>query len=130
MSEEIIKVLDDLGKRFGIAINWSNENVMPYLQDLMSRFVNYNIATKITTIVICAIAIILSIFCIIKLVKWCKSDKYNDFDDDVFFALGMIGTICILAVCVPFLIINIYGIIEIITIPELTTIKYIQNHLN
>lgn len=29
MSENIIKVLDELGKRFGIAIDWSSENVTP-----------------------------------------------------------------------------------------------------
>lgn len=130
MSEEIIKVLDDLGKKLGIAINWSSENVMPYLQDLMSRFVNYNIATKITTIVICTIAIILSIIGIIKLVKWGKSDKYDCFDDDIWFILGMAGMMCILMFCVPFLIVNVYGIIETITVPELTAIKYIQNYFN
>lgn len=35
MSNEIIKVLDDLSERLGIAIDWSSQNVMPYLQDLM-----------------------------------------------------------------------------------------------
>ena len=31
MSDEIIKLLDDLGQRFGIAIDWSSENMMPYI---------------------------------------------------------------------------------------------------
>lgn len=31
MSDEIIKILDDLGQRFGVVIDWSSENVMPYL---------------------------------------------------------------------------------------------------
>ena len=47
MSEEIIKALDDLGDRFGIAIDWTSENVLPYLQNLMDRFITYNIAMNI-----------------------------------------------------------------------------------
>ena len=47
MSDEIIKILDDLGQRFGVAIDWSSQNVMPYLQNLMSRFVKYETATSI-----------------------------------------------------------------------------------
>ena len=39
MSEEIIKVLDELGKRFGIVIDWSNQNIMPYLQELLKSFI-------------------------------------------------------------------------------------------
>ena len=37
MSEEIIKILDDLGRRFGILIDWSSKNILPYLQDLIPR---------------------------------------------------------------------------------------------
>ena len=32
MADEIIKVLDDLSQRFGIAVDWSSQNMMPYLQ--------------------------------------------------------------------------------------------------
>ena len=52
MSEEIIKVLDDLGQRFGIAIDWSSQNVIPYLQDLMQRFINYEVISSIVWIFI------------------------------------------------------------------------------
>ena len=58
MSDEIIKLLDDLGQRFGIAIDWSSENVLPYLQDLMSRYVNYEVMTSVIWIVAALVAII------------------------------------------------------------------------
>ena len=32
MSDEIIKVLDDLSDRVGITIDWTSQNVLPYLQ--------------------------------------------------------------------------------------------------
>lgn len=34
MSEDIIKVLDNLAQKFGIAIDWTSQNAMPYLEDL------------------------------------------------------------------------------------------------
>ena len=34
MSDEVIKVIDALAERFGIVIDWSSENVIPYLQQL------------------------------------------------------------------------------------------------
>ena len=52
MSDEIIKILDDLGQRFGIAIDWSAQNVMPYLKDLMSRFINYEMITSVVWMVV------------------------------------------------------------------------------
>lgn len=57
MSKEIIKILDDLGKRFGIAINWSSENITPYLQDLMSKYIDYEVTTSIIWILIALIVI-------------------------------------------------------------------------
>lgn len=52
MSEEIIKVLDALGEKFGVAINWTSANVMPYLQKLCGKYVTYKIATSIVWLLI------------------------------------------------------------------------------
>ena len=41
MSEEIIKVLDELGKRFGIVIDWSNQNSIRNRIDNRKRVWNY-----------------------------------------------------------------------------------------
>lgn len=38
MSDEIIKVLDDLACRLGVTIDWTAENVMPYVEDLFHRW--------------------------------------------------------------------------------------------
>ena len=43
MSEEIIKVFDYLGEKLGIVIDWTQENILPYLQDLLGRYVTFNI---------------------------------------------------------------------------------------
>lgn len=47
VSEEIIKVLDDLGNRLGIAIDWTKDNVVPYVQDLTTRYAQMQITLNI-----------------------------------------------------------------------------------
>lgn len=43
MSDEIIKVLDDLSRRLGIAVDWTSSNALPYLQQLAQKYVNYKL---------------------------------------------------------------------------------------
>ena len=46
-SQEIINVLDYLYSKFGITIDWTSENVMPYLEELCGRYIQYEIYTSI-----------------------------------------------------------------------------------
>ena len=47
MSEEIIKVLDALAEKFGLAVDWTSANVIPCLEQLCGKYVNYEIATSV-----------------------------------------------------------------------------------
>ena len=47
MSEEVIKILDALTEKFGLAIDWTSANVLPYLQQLCGKYVTYEIATSV-----------------------------------------------------------------------------------
>ena len=84
MSDEIIKILDDLGRRFGVVIDWSSENIMPYLQDLMQRYINYEVMTSVMWIVVALIVIIglsISIPVINKHAnKVLEENHYSDWD--------------------------------------------------
>ena len=52
MSDEIIKVLNYLGEKFGVIIDWSNDNIIPYIYDLMDRVIRYEICSSIIYIII------------------------------------------------------------------------------
>lgn len=52
MSDEVIKILDALTERLGLAIDWSSSNVLPYFQQLCNKYIKYEIATSIIWIVI------------------------------------------------------------------------------
>ena len=134
MSEEIIKVLDNLSQKFGIAIDWTSQNVMPYLQDLAVRFIQYRNMQAIIWIVVSVIMFIL-VGIILRVVlkyidKYYDSDEYSSvYDDDKAFAKGLAWFIAGIFIFAFILVItlNIRGLIQNIYLPEATIIEYIKN---
>lgn len=123
MSEEIIKVLDNLGQKFGIAIDWTSQNVLPYLQDLMNRFISLQNAKAITWIVILSILVIAIIIFIIVGIRLGKKEEDEEITAITIF-IGITALICLL---IP-LIGNIFGLMQNIYTPELTLLEYITNY--
>ena len=123
MSNEVIKVLDHICDKFGIAIDWSSSNVMPYLQDLMMRMTKYVTYTSILWLVISIITIVTSIYLCIKFIKLSRDTYYDD-----------IVPICC-AVITPIIVIVFFlvgvtaceNLIEVNTVPEKYIIEMIQD---
>lgn len=122
MSNEVIKVLDHICDKFGIAIDWSSSNIIPYLQDLMVRITKYVTYTSIFWLVISMLTIIISIYLSIKLIKWSKDTYY---DDVITIGCSVITPIIVII----FFLVGItacQNLIEINTIPEKYIIEMIQ----
>lgn len=131
MSEEIIKVLDNLGQKFGIAIDWTSQNVLPYLQELITRFIAYKNVVAIVWIIISIIMLGLSVFGLVKLIKWRKSDKYDTSfhsDDGLIFGLIFAAIIILIIVFIIILVCNTQGLMQNLFIPELSILDYISNY--
>lgn len=127
MSEEIIKVLDELGKRFGIVIDWSNQNIIPYLQELLKRFICYRNITACVWIIISIAITISGVVMIRSLNRWRKSDDYGDYYDDMLVGLGYIFSVFIIALGIGLIIGNMFGIIKNVCMPEMAIYEYITN---
>lgn len=129
MSEEIIKVLDELGKRFGIVIDWSNQNIIPYLQELLKRFICYRNITACVWIIISIAMMIVGAIMIKFLNKWRKSDNYDTGynDDEILAMLGYTFSIFIIAIGIGLIIGNMFGIAKNICMPEMVVYEYIKN---
>lgn len=130
MSEEIIKVLDELGKRFGIVIDWSSKNIIPYLQELLKRFICYQNITACVWIIV-SIAMTISGFVMIKFLnKWRKSENFDSdyyVDDELLAIVGYIFSICMIALGIGLIIGNIFRIAKNICMPEMVVYEYIKN---
>ena len=78
VSSEIIEVLDYLGEKFGIAIDWTSNNVLPYLQALVDKFIKWEISTSIVWIAIAAFVIAMIIILMnLKTFRKINEDTYG-----------------------------------------------------
>lgn len=117
MSSEVITILDELCARFGIAIDWTSENVIPQLEIIADKLVRYECATSIMLLVFGAILIAVGVALVIADIKlyW---DGFGVF-------LGIV-------IIVGGAIISINQIIDIIacnTFPEKILIDYLTVYL-
>lgn len=119
MSEEIIKVLDALAEKFGLAVDWTSANVIPYLEQLCGKYVNYEIATSVVWLILGIILMLVGKFGI-KKTKYCynkyKENVYSDWDVGSIFA--GIGTGVALLTGVIVIICQVFDIVTCFTFPE------------
>lgn len=76
MSDEVIKILDALADKFGIAIDWTSANVIPYLQQLCERYVRYEVVTSIIWILIGIVLLVAGKYGI-KKTNYCQ-ERYEE----------------------------------------------------
>ena len=125
MTEEVIKVLDHLGEKFGVAIDWTSQNIAPYLQDLMSRFVKYKITINSILLFFAVIGIGVWIAIFKSAMKEKRQYKYWEWFDEgmgYFWILLILGIT--LVIVIPLVIVQI---IQGIFVPEILIINYIQS---
>lgn len=113
------QTLQELAKQFGLALDWSNKNIIPYLQNLAQRVITYEFRSSIFWIVIGVFFILIGIITIVLSVR-------SDIDDIIGFAV----LVAILLWFVGIVIIGaqINDIILCGTLPEKILLRYIQSN--
>lgn len=82
VSEEIINVLEYLCEKIGVTIDWSNKNILPYLEEICKKYIKWEINTSIAWMVISLVFTIITLILAIvihkrindisvKTVMWC-----------------------------------------------------------
>ena len=122
VSSEIIEVLDYLGEKFGIAIDWTSNNVLPYLQTLADKFIKWEISTSIVWIIIAAFVMV----AMIVLMNLKGVREINEETD------GMLWIPIIVLILATFIIIcvQIFDIVECNLFPEKALYDFIKVMLN
>lgn len=116
ISEQVITIFDDIGERLGIAIDWSQENVLPYLQELFEKYINFEIASSIMWIALFSLGT--AVFSVLGFIIFRHFDKTKD-----EWALGL-GTAMVFCAVFFFialivgLFVQVYDIITCLTFPE------------
>lgn len=107
VSEQVIDILEYLADKIGITIDWTSNNVLPYLEELCRKFIEWQIYTSIAWIVLAVVTAII-VFIIAKV------------EDELWFFW--------IALAIAIIIIGVqsFDIIEAITFPEKAIYEYIQ----
>lgn len=87
MSEEVIKVFDYIGEKLGVAIDYTQENIYPYLEDLWHRYITFEIVKHSIGCAVASIMLIIALFVVKKLYSYYKQALNGDVDG-FFFCLG------------------------------------------
>lgn len=128
MSEEVIKILDALAEKFGLAIDWTSANVLPYLQQLCGKYVTYEIATSVVWILIGICLLFVGKYAIGK-AKYCwgkyNEDRYSDYDLGVIWLGILAGSVIVGGIIV--ILYQTFDIVTCITFPEKIIIEELQS---
>lgn len=140
MGDEVIKVLNHLGDQFGVAIDWSSANVMPYLNDLMTRMIKYGIYINIYHIIYAIFITALFIIVTIVLYKIAYKMILNSEENKEYvnpakilstaFAISLVTTVIVALIEVGNIKDCIADIIELNTVPEKYVIEIIQDRID
>ena len=122
VSSEIIEVLDYLGEKFGIAIDWTSNNVLPYLQALVDKFIKWEICTSIVWIAIAAFIIVMTITLI-------NLKGFREINEETYGMLWVPAGLLILGFFVV-ICVQIFDIIECNIFPEKVLYDFIKTMLN
>ena len=132
VSNEIIKVLDALAEKFGLAIDWTSKNVVPYLEELCCKYINYEVATSIVFMVI-GISLLILAKCLPKRIKGFY-EKSDELDPDIGYSwlCILLSIVMVISIVVGLWIFiqQTFDIITCYTIPEKILIEEIMKIYN
>lgn len=134
MADEIIKVLNELTEKFGLSIDWTDENVVLYIEELCDKFVKYEVATSVVWLILGIIFLFVGIWGI-KKTKYCynryQENKYSYWDLGTIFVGVVTGNVLLIGIIV--IICQVLDIVTCSTFPEkmiIEEIKLIYNSMN
>ena len=122
ISDETIKILNHLGEKIGISIDWTSQNILPYVQELCGKYIKWEIATSITWIIIATIVFVLGIIVCEKILK--VMDNWE--------GIFMYRVIEFFVVVIFFLVAGnqVLDIVKCSTFPELAVYEYVSSQIN
>ena len=123
MNMEIEKAIDKIAEKFGIVVDWSQDNIYPYIRDILQRYRTASIVQDAVTIVLLTLGAILATLALKYIFK--QDRKYIIDEDADVFILTAVVVVCIvwLFIFVPATIANIFDITGWIFVPEMQFVK-------
>lgn len=125
ISDEIINVLEYLAQKIGLTIDWTSENVLPYVEQLFEKFIAYEIATSFAWI---GIYIFISIAATLFFVFTSKIAERQQ--DSFMLEVGTVALIFVLGISFIVICVQFFDIIECNVFPEKAIYEYLKMMLS
>jgi hypothetical protein len=127
-TNKVVEVIEVLCEKFGIIVDWTSENIIPYAQNLMDKVVSYQLGLSI--LLLCLIPLLTLGLFFAAMVLHKKADDV-DYDMDygitwasiILWALFIVGCIASLII----IIVETINIITCVTFPEKVFFDYIAS---
>lgn len=130
VSNQIIEVLNALCDKFGLVIDWSSQNILPYMQELTTKIVNYEFWTSIAWILTFSFLAII-FFIIGNILTHTSNFHWYEDSPKTSFALFCFIMGGIFLIIFIFVLINqTFDIITCLTFPEKTVVNFISSTMN
>lgn len=140
VSNQIIQTLEYLFEKFGIAVNWSTETVLPAVQALMGRYAKYEIVSACIWIAI-ALFVLLAFTLTLKkaYADYKKPEKAETtpfwivkYNDSIWEMSTLFITVIVAGIIASFIAViciasNIFIIASWVCIPEIEFAKVVFN---
>lgn len=118
VAQQVITVLKFICEQFGLAVDWTIENVEPILEAGLERFVAWKSASYTAWIIVAAVFMIGFIVLAIL-------DHINDWSGGALCAFSIVFA----SVCLVVMTVHIFLLIKVLTFPELPFYEWITSAL-
>lgn len=124
ISNEIIKVLDALCDKFGIAVDWSSDNIVPYIEILFEKCINHEVASSLFWILLAFLGLCIGVYFYIH-----GKAIYKATEEVEGMGSINIGAILVL-VAIVIIAVQIFDLIKCSTFPESVIIDKMIHYSN
>lgn len=127
MSSEVSEVLNTLGEKFGLFVDWSQQNVQPYIEDLMQRVVQYNLAINICWLVVSTILFVIGTIFISRIIKQVRSADGISIDEEPIAVATAVISFFGIVIGITMIPISIAHIFQCLYLPEMVFIEELKS---
>ena len=130
-NNQVIEVLKYIGEQFGIAADWTSDNIMPHIQDLITRIAQYEFFSSMILAIIGFIIAIVSLVFLIKMII--NGQKIYDLCDE-FVCIGIwtLGFFFLIGIPLSFGLAcgELNDMMKAKFLPEVIALEYVQDFTN
>lgn len=130
ISKQIIDVIDTLCEKFGIVIDWTADNVLPYIQSLCKKFIEYEINTSIFWIAFMSSLCVLLWTITLIAYRIYARNGYGECPSAYVAYTGFIVSIVLSFITIIIIGVEVYDIVEAVNFPEKSIYDYISKKLS